>query len=99
MAGSRLEYISTIFSRATGLLRTKAIKYEDRPIWYDVYRVFPPKLEPRADRVPELSEGMTGEVPSILYGEDIARAARNGLPTVSSTQKVHDLGGHGEGPV
>ena len=60
--------------RTTGLLRTKAIKYEDRPIWYDVYRVFPPKFEPRADRQPELSEGMADEVPSILYNEDVSRA-------------------------
>ena len=63
-----------LFFRATGLLRTNAIKYEDRPVWYDVYRVFPPKYEPQFDRQPVLPEGTPEEVPNILYKEDVARA-------------------------
>jgi len=75
MAGSRLELIGTVFSRMNGLLRTGAIKYEDRPIWFDVYRAFPPKLEPHFDRQPVLPPGVPEEIPEIMYKEDIPRAA------------------------
>jgi len=69
MAGSRLDRIGTIFSRTTGLLKAGAIKYQDRPLWYDVYRVFPPKYEPHIDRVPQKKE-----INEILYREDKYRA-------------------------
>ncbi|CAL8094866.1 unnamed protein product [Orchesella dallaii] len=69
MAGSRLDRIGTIFSRTTGLLKSGAIKYQDRPLWYDVYRVFPPKYEPHIDRKPEKTE-----INDILYREDKYRA-------------------------
>jgi len=71
MAGSRLESIGTIFSRTTGLLKSGAMKYKDRPIWYDVYRVFPPKYEPYCERVPAKT---VEEVPQIFYKEDKVRA-------------------------
>jgi small subunit ribosomal protein S23 len=56
--------------RATGLLKSGAIKYQDRPTWYDVYRVFPPKYEPYIEREPERKTG----IPDILYKEDKLRA-------------------------
>ncbi|KAL5276012.1 MRPS23 family protein [Megaselia abdita] len=69
MAQSRLEKIGTIFSRTTGLLKSGAMKFEDRPIWYDVYAAFPPALEPRYDRpAPNIN------LRSIYYQEDIIRA-------------------------
>ncbi|XP_016989679.1 probable 28S ribosomal protein S23, mitochondrial [Drosophila rhopaloa] len=69
MAQSRLEKIGTIFTRVQGLLRGGAMKTEDKPIWYDVYAAFPPKLEPRFDRpAPEIP------VRKIFYAEDVVRA-------------------------
>ncbi|EDX04980.1 probable 28S ribosomal protein S23, mitochondrial [Drosophila simulans] len=69
MAQSRLEKIGTIFTRVQGLLRGGAMKPEDKPIWYDVYAAFPPKLEPRFDRpAPEIP------VRQIFYAEDVVRA-------------------------
>jgi len=69
MAGSRLDRIGTIFSRTTGLLKAGGIKYPDRPLWYDIYRVFPPKYEPHVDRESEKKEIM-----EIFYKEDKYRA-------------------------
>ncbi|EDW57546.1 small ribosomal subunit protein mS23 [Drosophila virilis] len=69
MAQSRLEKIGTIFTRVQGLLRGGAMKAEDKPIWYDVYAAFPPKLEPRFDRP-------ASDIPvrNIFYAEDVVRA-------------------------
>ncbi|XP_011878646.1 PREDICTED: probable 28S ribosomal protein S23, mitochondrial isoform X2 [Vollenhovia emeryi] len=50
MAQSRLERIGTIYSRVTSLLKGKAMKEEDMPLWVAVYQAFPPKYEPRYDR-------------------------------------------------
>jgi len=69
MAGSRLDRIGTIFSRTTGLLKAGGVKYQDRPLWYDIYRVFPPKYEPHIDRESEKKEVM-----EIFYKEDKFRA-------------------------
>lgn len=45
------------------------MKPEDKPIWYDIYRAFPPKLEPRFDRpVPTIT------IQPIFYEEDNVRA-------------------------
>ncbi|XP_067620370.1 small ribosomal subunit protein mS23 [Eurosta solidaginis] len=69
MAQSRLEKIGTIFSRVEGLVKANAMKMEDRPIWYDLYVAFPPKLEPRYDRkAPDI------QIKKIFYAEDITRA-------------------------
>ncbi|KAK7483723.1 hypothetical protein BaRGS_00025044 [Batillaria attramentaria] len=68
MAGSRTEKIGTIFKRVQGLLRSGALKEADKPIWYDVYEAFPPKIPPAYERiVPQRT------VPKILYPEDIIR--------------------------
>ncbi|XP_029644589.1 28S ribosomal protein S23, mitochondrial [Octopus sinensis] len=69
MAGSRLEKLSTIFSRVNGLLRSKAMKEENRPLWFDIYKAFPPIVEPRYDR-----KAVHKAIPDLLYPEDIIRA-------------------------
>ncbi|XP_005181592.2 small ribosomal subunit protein mS23 [Musca domestica] len=69
MAQSRLEKIGTIFTRVSGLLRSGAMKPEDKPLWYEVYAAFPPKLEPRFDRpAPQIP------IRNIFYEEDQVRA-------------------------
>lgn len=46
-----------------------ALKPDDKPLWYDLYAAFPPKLEPRYDRVaPNIT------VKDIFYKEDLIRA-------------------------
>lgn len=45
------------------------MKAENRPLWYDLYEAFPPKLEPRFDRAaPNIP------VREIFYKEDPIRA-------------------------
>ena len=79
MAQTRLEKIGTIYSRLLGLYKSGALKYEDRPVWFDVYEAFPPKYEPRWDRH-HLSYGTGGNLSklgpptNILYKEDLVRA-------------------------
>lgn len=69
MAQSRLEKIGTIYTRITSLLKGKAIKEEDTPLWLMVYEAFPPKYEPRYDRrLPKKP------VRPIFYEEDLIRA-------------------------
>ncbi|XP_069703717.1 small ribosomal subunit protein mS23 [Periplaneta americana] len=82
MASSRLEKVGTIFSRIKGLLRSGALREEDKPIWYDVYKAFPPKYEPRFDRpAPDIP------IRNIFYPEDIIRASfhkqQKSLPSVN----------------
>ncbi|XP_017014743.2 small ribosomal subunit protein mS23 [Drosophila takahashii] len=85
MAQSRLEKIGTIFTRVQGLLRGGAMKTEDKPIWYDVYAAFPPKLEPRFDRpAPEIP------VRNIFYAEDIVRAKLHKLNKPQETISLFD---------
>ncbi|KAK6192467.1 hypothetical protein SNE40_003929 [Patella caerulea] len=68
MAGSRLDKFGTIFKRVQGLLRSGAWSEVDRPLWYDVYEKFPPKVAPLYERpVPK------DRVRPILYPEDILR--------------------------
>ncbi|CAH2037259.1 unnamed protein product, partial [Iphiclides podalirius] len=70
MATSRLERIGTIFSRVEGLLTRGAMKPDDRPLWFDVYKAFPPIEEPKFARPkPEAKP-----IREILYKEDIVRA-------------------------
>ncbi|XP_066250175.1 small ribosomal subunit protein mS23 [Euwallacea similis] len=69
MAGSRLEKIGTIYTRVTGLIQSKALNWEDRPLWYDIYSKFPPKEEPSYDRpVPNI------KLRQIFYEDDKIRA-------------------------
>ncbi|XP_026752216.2 probable 28S ribosomal protein S23, mitochondrial [Galleria mellonella] len=70
MASSRLERIGTIFTRVEGLLTRGAMKPDDRPLWFDVYKAFPPITEPKfAKPKPEIKS-----IRPILYKEDILRA-------------------------
>jgi small subunit ribosomal protein S23 len=58
-----------LFHRIRGLLRSGALKEEDKPIWCDVYTAFPPKYEPKYDRpAPDIP------LRNILYPEDTIRA-------------------------
>lgn len=45
------------------------MKDADKPIWYDVYATFPPKIEPKFDRFIQ-----ERQPPNILYREDALRA-------------------------
>ncbi|KAJ8729993.1 hypothetical protein PYW07_017031 [Mythimna separata] len=83
MASSRLERIGTIFTRVEGLLTKGAMRADDRPLWFDVYRAFPPLAEPKfAKPKPEINP-----IRQILYPEDAIRAkfhsSGHGLGTVS----------------
>uniref|UniRef100_A0A1E1WSS3 Small ribosomal subunit protein mS23 n=1 Tax=Pectinophora gossypiella TaxID=13191 RepID=A0A1E1WSS3_PECGO len=70
MASSRLERIGTIYTRVEGLLIRGAMKPDDRPVWFDVYRAFPPIVEPKfAKPKPEIKP-----IRQILYKEDTIRA-------------------------
>ncbi|XP_012219851.1 small ribosomal subunit protein mS23 isoform X2 [Linepithema humile] len=69
MAQSRLEKIGTVYSRTIALLKGKAMKEEDKPLWLAIYEAFPPKYEPRFDRrLPKKP------IKPIFYEEDIIRA-------------------------
>ncbi|KAG8002316.1 28S ribosomal protein S23 [Nibea albiflora] len=76
MAGSRLERFGTVFTRVRDLMHSGIIKSTEKPIWYDVYRAFPPKRDPLY--VKPQSRTFTCKkqeaVPEILYGEDKVRA-------------------------
>lgn len=69
MASSRLEKIGTIFTRVTGLIRSGAMKMEERPIWYDLYKIFPPAEEPKYDR-----RATNVPIKNIFYEEDTIRS-------------------------
>ncbi|XP_047529391.1 28S ribosomal protein S23, mitochondrial isoform X1 [Vanessa atalanta] len=70
MATSRLERIGTIFSRTEGLLLRGAMKPDDRPLWFDIYKAFPPTTEPKFARPKPENK----PIRQILYKEDILRA-------------------------
>jgi hypothetical protein len=55
--------------RVRGLLKSGALKEEDKPVWYDVYTAFPPKYEPKYDR-PAVGVPLR----NIYYPEDTIRA-------------------------
>ena len=69
MAQSRFEKIGTIYSRVMGLYKSGAIKSEQVPLWVPIYEAFPPKYEPRYDRIAE-----DKPVIKVLYPEDKVRA-------------------------
>lgn len=50
-------------------MRSGAISDTDKPVWYDVYRAFPPAVEPKLNQ-----EEPNKEIPNLLYPEDIVRA-------------------------
>ncbi|PSN32212.1 28S ribosomal protein S23, partial [Blattella germanica] len=61
--------VTLIYCRVKGLLKSGAMKEEDKPMWYEIYKAFPPKYEPRYDRpAPDIP------IRKIFYPEDIIRA-------------------------
>jgi len=69
MAQSRLEKVGTIYTRVCSLLKTGAMKEENKPIWLEIYKTFPPKYEPCYDRKTPASS-----IKQIFYSEDNIRA-------------------------
>lgn len=66
----------------TGLLETGAVK--DVPIWYNVYKKYPPFVEPSSER--ELPP--QNPIPEIVYEEDFERAKRSNV--INMLQKPED---------
>ncbi|KAH9515150.1 28S ribosomal protein S23, mitochondrial [Bulinus truncatus] len=62
MAGSRRVKLGSIMTRLSGLMQSGAIKIEDRPIWYDIVKVVPPKPVPAQK-----------QIQNIFYPEDYVR--------------------------
>ncbi|GBN45586.1 28S ribosomal protein S23, mitochondrial [Araneus ventricosus] len=88
MAGNRLQRIGSIFERMTGLLKAGAIKEQDKPIWYDVYKTFPPKHEPTFARPP-----VEKTINPIFYPEDVIRGK---FLKIFGSPDVHNLMKPGE---
>ncbi|XP_063396633.1 small ribosomal subunit protein mS23-like [Mytilus trossulus] len=87
MAGSRIDKFSNIFARVEGMIRSGAMKYEDKPIWFNVYKAFPPKVNPTFTRkAPE-----NQQVVNILYPEDLVRAKYYAVYGSQKSQEVVDL--------
>lgn len=56
-------------------MRSGVVKQSDKPIWYDVYKAFPPKKDPLYVRPVAKIYGKKEEaVPDIFYREDEIRA-------------------------
>lgn len=56
----------------TGLLKSGLVSWKERPVWYDIYRAFPPEREPVYRTV--LSKAPQAPLPpKILYYEDEIR--------------------------
>lgn len=58
--------------RTTGLLQSGSLK--EVPIWYDVYKKYPPELEPNVERPLPPQD----PIPEIVYEEDFERARNSG---------------------
>uniref|UniRef100_UPI00358F5E69 small ribosomal subunit protein mS23 isoform X1 n=1 Tax=Myxine glutinosa TaxID=7769 RepID=UPI00358F5E69 len=69
---TRMYKVGSIYSRIQGLMRAGVLKYENRPLWFDVYKAFPPECEPLYQKRP-LDEDKD-DVREILYPEDEIRA-------------------------
>ncbi|XP_066434858.1 small ribosomal subunit protein mS23 isoform X2 [Eleutherodactylus coqui] len=55
-------------------MRSRVIKENEKPIWYDVYAAFPPKREPTYEKPLKRRTKQPDNVPAILYSEDVVRA-------------------------
>ncbi|XP_046818681.1 28S ribosomal protein S23, mitochondrial [Vespa crabro] len=69
MAQTRVEKVGTIYTRISSLIYGGAKAETGKPLWYTIYEAFPPKYEPKYDRV-------TPYIPirPIYYKEDVIRA-------------------------
>jgi small subunit ribosomal protein S23 len=72
---SRLWKIGSIFSRLSGMIEGGHLKSTDIPIWYSIYKRFPPIREPRYLSLTEGDVPKAYEPPKLLYDEDIIRQA------------------------
>lgn len=87
MAGSRLETVGSVFSRTRDLMRAGVLK--EKPLWYDIYKAFPPLKEP-VFRRPRLRYGKAkADIQDIFYREDQIRAKF--FSTYGSGHKAIDL--------
>ncbi|XP_048220903.1 28S ribosomal protein S23, mitochondrial [Perognathus longimembris pacificus] len=87
MAGSRLETVGNVFTRTRDLLRASVLK--EKPLWFDVYKAFPPLKEPAFQR-PRLRYGKAkAPIQDIFYYEDRIRAKF--YSTYGSGPKAFDL--------
>jgi small subunit ribosomal protein S23 len=68
---TRVERAAPIFNRITGLIRSNQMKWEHRPLWYDIYAAVPPFEEPVWDLKMDKADE---PVRSIMYKEDTIRA-------------------------
>ncbi|XP_050479720.1 28S ribosomal protein S23, mitochondrial [Bombus huntii] len=69
MAQSRTERIGTIFTRVKSLLNADVLRPDNLPIWYEIYKAYPPKYEPTFSR-----KTSTINMQKIFYKEDLIRA-------------------------
>ncbi|KAI6185322.1 Ribosomal protein S23 domain containing protein [Aphelenchoides besseyi] len=80
---SRVERAAHIFSRVTGLIRGGQLKWEDRPLWYDVYVLAPPLDEPIWNiKMPKRDVPLQ----KLLFDEDDHRYFNKELPTNRKSQ-------------
>ncbi|CAF0903533.1 unnamed protein product [Brachionus calyciflorus] len=73
MAQSRINKAASIYTRLNGLIKSNLIKWSDRPLWYDIYKAFPPQRDPIYRSV--LGNDVVAPLPKKLYyKEDELRA-------------------------
>lgn len=58
-----------VYCRIRDLMRAGVMKKEDRPLWYDIMKAFPPVEPPTLER-----EVPREPITDILYPEDVIRA-------------------------
>ncbi|CAF0783970.1 unnamed protein product [Didymodactylos carnosus] len=71
---SRLWKFGSIYSRVCGLIEGGQMKPNDRPLWLDVYKHYPPHREPRYLSLTEGNTPSSYDPPKLLYEEDKIRA-------------------------
>ncbi|XP_051014211.1 28S ribosomal protein S23, mitochondrial [Acomys russatus] len=72
MAGSRLETVGSVFSRTRDLMRAGVLK--EKPLWFDIYKAFPPLREPVFQRHRLRYGKAKASIQDIFYHEDQIRA-------------------------
>ena len=55
-------------------MNAKVVNYEERPLWFDIYKAFPPKREPVLRTVVSGDELPSYTPPKIIYYEDQIRS-------------------------
>uniref|UniRef100_A0A6Q2Z3J1 Small ribosomal subunit protein mS23 n=1 Tax=Esox lucius TaxID=8010 RepID=A0A6Q2Z3J1_ESOLU len=72
----QMQWLKLLFLfRVRDLMRSGVVKQSEKPIWYDVYKAFPPKKDPLYIKPVAKIYGKKAEaVPDIFYREDEIRA-------------------------